>query len=98
MGFNLRQSLTGHSLSFYSVFVLAHPLGRTHFGSKALWVVAALILPLVVLLSYRKWPFQDLSSPLLRISAVVASIDCLGPLPIPGLWQVLEIAQPAPAL
>ena len=39
IGLNLGQSLVGHSLYLYSIFISAHFVGRTHFGSKALWVV-----------------------------------------------------------
>ena len=78
------------SLSLH-ILEAGHILGQRLCG----WV-AVLIHPLGVLPGYRKWPFQDPSPPLLESSATVASIDCLGLLPIPGLWQVIEIIHPVP--
>lgn len=37
-GLRLGQSLVGHSLNFYSIFIPAHLVGRTHCGLNVLWV------------------------------------------------------------
>lgn len=58
----------------------------------------AFTLSVGVLADYRKWPLQDPYPPLLGISARMASWYRLWPLPIPGLWHLLEIApNPLPA-
>jgi hypothetical protein len=69
MGLNLGQSPVNHHLSFCSIFVPAHLVGRTHFGVCG-WV-AVLMYSLGVLPGYRQWPLQDPYSPLLEVSARV---------------------------
>lgn len=60
--------------------------------------LTAFTLSVGVLADYRKWPLQDPYPPLLGISARMASWYRLWPLPIPGLWHLLEIApNPLPA-
>jgi hypothetical protein len=93
MGLNSGWSLVGRSLSLLS-FVPAHLVDRTDFVQNV-WL-AVLIPPLGVLPGYRKWSLQY--PPVLGASARVNPIDILGPLPIPGLWKMIEIPCPLPIL
>ena len=88
--------LVGHSLTngVSAPFVPAHLVGRTQIGSKVFGWVVVLIPSLGVLSGYRQWPLPDPYPPLLGVSATVTLTDSLGPSPVPGLWDVLEMFPP----
>ena len=84
MGLKLGESLVGYSFSLGSIFVHEYLVGKTHFGSKVLWV-GILITPMGVLPDYRRWPRQAPYPSLLRVLARVTSIEILGASPISDL-------------
>ena len=94
MGLKLSQSLFGHSLCLWYIFVPAHLIGKMHFGSKILWLICVLFSPLGILPSYWRWPLQAAYPPLLGVSGRVPPLSPWGfsvPTPVPGLWKVPQM-------
>jgi hypothetical protein len=86
------QSLVGYSLHLCSIFVTAYLVGRKHFGSKKICFGG-------LSFSFHWESFMPTGSDHFRIhiphcyeSQLDTLLENLGPLLIPGLWHVLEIA------
>jgi hypothetical protein len=64
-------SWVSHWLAIPSIFIPAHLVGRTNFGSQICWWVVVSLPPLEVPPGYRRWPLQSLYPLLVGVSARV---------------------------